>query len=145
MAYTIKRLKEADVTQQIREFIFYAATQANKAYGNKYNWSRLPIIELMNKHYFAMCFRDGEPVGLLIATLGKNFFDPDIIVLKQNLLFSLPNTRSSYYLLKDFVDFGKTHANYVITSIGTETNIKNNSLEKLGFKKLEEHYRMECK
>lgn len=144
MKYEIRQLVRDDFfNDDIRIFITEGFIKGNELHNYPYNWSRFPIMNFIRDQRMTMCFRDGKPVGFLMATLGRHFFDVNIKVLKQNYLFSLPNTRSSLYLLKDFIDFGKTHANYVITNIGSETNIKQESLEKLGFKRLEELYLME--
>jgi hypothetical protein len=124
-------------------FIIESCTEVNKIYGDKYKWGEFPILDFIDKHYFTVCFNDGVPVGFLAASIFKSFFDPNVIVLKQNLLFALPKTRACYHLMKDFIDFGKSNANHIITMIGTETKINAKSLEKLGFKQLEVLYRME--
>lgn len=145
VTYTTKRITAAEfkASASIQQFVFRSAVKSNRIYKTNYNWSRFPFLQFIDKHYFCICFRDDQPVGFLMASLFTSFFDPNIFILEQNLLFSLPNTRGSYYLFKDFIDFGKANANHIISMIGSETNIKSKSLEKLGFKKIEELYRME--
>ena len=130
-------------TIEILEFILFGSNTMNKKYGGIYDWSRFPITKAVRERRVMMCFRKNKPVGFMVSTLSGHLFDPTIILLKQNVLFALPNTRAAFHLVEDFIDFGKANANHIIASIGTETNIKSKSLEKLGFKKLEEHYRME--
>lgn len=144
MTYTIKRL-ERDVvpSMQIKKFIYDVAVKVNEIFGNKYNWKNFPVQDYINRNYIAICFRGDEPVGLMAGSLSPTIFDKNVIILKQNLLYALPNTRASYHLLKDFIDFGKVHANHIITTIHLKTNIKPSSLQKLGFEKLEENYRLE--
>lgn len=91
---------------------------------------------------FVICRRNGKPVGYMVSRLIKSAFNPEIKRLRQISLYAEPNTRAAYYLMKDFIDFGKIHADHIITTIGMNTNIKRKSIEKLGFEKIEEHYLM---
>lgn len=141
--YTIKRIKSPDVEGDVRRFIAEGAEFANRVYGNKYDWSEFPILDFVDSHYFAMCFKRNVPVGFICGTLTRNGFDRKITTLRQTLLYAVPKTRASLLLLKDFIDFGKENAKHIITGIGTETNIKPKSLEKLGFKHLEQVFRLE--
>lgn len=144
VAYTIKKLSSKDITYDIGHFIYEAAVKVNYRYGSLYpNSTKFPIQKFADKGILFVCFRNDEPVGFLGATLNHSFFDPEVKILFQQLLYSSPGTRASYYLLKEFIDFGRTHANHVVTMIGTETNIKSRSLERFGFRKIEEFYRME--
>lgn len=144
MAYTTKRIKYADIDDKLMGFLARAAYASNHMYGNKYNIDKLNIGSISENEYLWVCFRDDEPVGLLLASLGSSFFDRTVRILTQYLLYCKPNTRASYYLLKTFIDFGRLNANHLITMIGSETNIKPRTLERLGFNKLETLYRMEC-
>jgi hypothetical protein len=128
---------------QILNFITCAAIRLQREFESKYDWGTIDLGSFIQNHYLSFCFRNNKPVGFLAASFSKSFFDPQCKILRQNLLYSLPNTRASFLLLKEFVDFGKVNANHVITTIGPKTNIKRQSLEKLGFSKLEELYRME--
>lgn len=141
--YTVKRLEGRHINKLNSRFIFDCAEKVNLAYGNKFDWQDFPLRRFADQHYLIMCYRGFRPVGFLMATLYPSFFDPKVKILYQNLLYSLPNTRSSLLLLKEFIDFGKTNANHTISVIGQNSNIKPRSLERLGFTKLEEVYRME--
>lgn len=141
--YIIKRIKSHDFEGDVRRFVTEGAEHANRVYGNKYDWKNFPILDFIDSHYFAICFRNDKPVGFICGTLTHNGFDRKIITLRQTLLYAVPKTRATLLLLKDFIDFGKENANHIITGIGTETNIKPKSLEKLGFKHLEQVFRLE--
>ena len=79
----------------------------------------------------------------MLARLYTSIFDDETKILQQDLLYARPGSRASKVLLDDFIDFGRKHADHILTTIGTETVIKGESLEKLGFSKLETTYRME--
>lgn len=143
--YRVRRLKPGDLNEKIFQFIFEGASWANDVYGKKFDFQRALILVVARDHYLGLCERDGVPVGFLGATLCRSIFDPNVRILRQDLLYAVPKTRASYYLLRDFIDFGKGTANHIITTIGDKTNIKPRSLERLGFHKLEELYRMECR
>ena len=87
-----------------------------------------------------MCFRDGKPVGLMWAHLMLSVFDPGVRFYRQQLLYGEKGTRAAYLLMEEFIDYGRKHADHIITMIGANTNIKCQSLEKRGFRKLEELY-----
>jgi hypothetical protein len=59
------------------------------------------------------------------------------------LLYGVKGTKAAYLLFKDFIDFGKSNANHIITMICKITNIKPESLLKLGFTEMETLYRLE--
>lgn len=143
MNYTIKKCTLENFLSSDADFIALSADAVNKMYGNKFKWHSFPILKFVRDQHLWICYRDKSPVGFMAASLYKNFFDMDCKILKQQLLFAIPGTRAPNLLLKEFVDFGKIHANHVITMIAKETNIKPRSLERLGFSSLEELYRLE--
>lgn len=141
--YTIKKVTQRNLTDIDLDFIRKSADYLVKKLGRKYQWENFEILRFIREDHLWMCYRKEEPIGFLAATLYQNFFDSETLTLKQNLMFSLSNTKGAYLLFNEFVDFGKAHANHIVTAIGRETNIKPSSLEKLGFTKLEELYRLE--
>lgn len=147
--YTIKRLTLADIDDKNPDnyklwiFIRNAGVTLNGLYGKRYDWNNFPVPLIVKDHYFAVCFKDDEPVGLMVGTLTKSIFDQNIKILRQITQFAVPGSQAAYWLMKDFIDFGKVNANHILTNIGAKTNIKPRSLEKLGFSELETLYRME--
>ena len=99
----------------------------------------------MDNHYFAICYDKTRPIGMMIGRLKTNIFDANVIFLTQITLYAIPGTTAAYYLMNDFIDFGKNNANYIISTINTSTNIKGRSLERLGFKETERVFRLEVK
>lgn len=141
--YRVTRVKPADIDERLYKFLYESACWVNSVYGNKFDWDRSLILTIARNGYLAIAHRGEMPVGFLAGSFYHSTFDRKMKILRQDLLFALPKTRASYYLLRDFIDFGKSSANHIITAIGTKTDIKPRSLEKLGFTKLEELYRME--
>lgn len=140
--YTIKRITSESIGPVVVNFLFDCGEEIEKLYPT-YDWTSFKIFRFVRDHLLWVAYRDDKPVGFLMAVQAGHIFDPSIRTLRQILLYSRPNTRASLLLLKEFIDFGKSNANHVITAIGQNTNIKPKSLEKLGFKKLEEIYRLE--
>lgn len=120
-----------------------SCNELNSLYGTNYDFSRFPLNVVEKHHYFRVCLKDDKPVGFIIATIGQHMFDYNIKILSQQLMFAETGTKAGYLLMQDFIDFGKLHSNHIITMIADYTNIKEKSLVKLGFKKLETAYRME--
>lgn len=145
MKYTIKKCTRRNVTVADRRFIAYVAEKMKVKFQADYDYTNIAFWAFVEENLLLMCYRDEQPVGFLAASFYELFFDPQIKILQQNLLYATPNTRAANLLLKEFVDFGKRNANHVITMISPHTNIKGTSLERLGFSKLEELYRLEVK
>jgi hypothetical protein len=140
--YTIKRVRLADLDEKLVEFLIESLDHVNEMYGRKFDWHRRRILDFARSHYLGVCYHDKRPVGFMAAILGPSTIDPKVIILKQELLFA-KSPRATVRLLEDFIDFGKAHANHVITVIGEKTNIKSASLEKLGFSRYQVMHRME--
>jgi hypothetical protein len=145
VTYTIKVCNGHNIDNTDFNFIYDSADKVNQIYGNKFQWEQFKIIFFAENHRLTICYRDQKPVGFMAATLIKSFFDANCVLLRQELLFALPNSRAANLLLKDFIDFGKLNANHILTTIGKKTNIKPKSLERLGFEELEVRYRLEVK
>lgn len=139
MACTVKRIEWGDLTPDIFNFIAASAKAANQLYGDKFDWKKFPISDFLNKHVLLVAFNGDEPIGFLAATFTRSFFDSEIRILRQELMYG----KGAFHLLRYFIDFGKGHADHVITCIGEHTNIREANLERLGFTKLETLYRME--
>lgn len=143
--YQVRRIKSADLDPDLIKWILYASAQLNYKYGNRYDWSSFPFHDIMDNHYFAVCTLNGKYVGMTMGRLAANIFDPKCKMLRQITMFADRGAKTAYYLMNDFIDFGKKNANHVISTINVETNIKGSTLEKLGFKHTESIYRMEVK
>lgn len=149
--YTIKRLTMADIDSnnpanlKLWKFIQSTGGALNGLYGERYDWNNFPVPDVVRDHYLSICYRDDEPVGLMVGTLTGSIFDQKIKILRQITQYAVPGTQAAYWLMQDFIDFGKVNANHILTNIGARTNIKPRSLEKLGFSELETLYRMEIK
>ena len=143
MAYIVKKIGLKDLTNVLLRFIADNGDALNSVYGNKFNWTTgFPLKYAVEKHVVLVCYRGSEPVGFLFASLQVSIFDMNKTVLRQEVLFA-KHPKATVELLRYFIDFGKLRANYVITCLGKHTNFKSQSLEKLGFTKLEELYVME--
>jgi len=108
------------------------------------NWERFDFLDYARSHYMNVCFKDSRPVGIMMGRLIASIFDQQTAILFQDLLYvSEPCRGAAHLLLAEFIDFGKSNANHVFTTLGQKTNIKGRSLEKFGFKKVEETYLLE--
>ena len=142
MTYTIEKIK-ATPSAKFIEFAIEVAKESQLKYKTKYAWGRFDFENYSKTGCVLACKRNDQYVGLMIFRLGRSIFDSDVRILSQDLLYAKPGTRAAYYLMKEFIDFGKRNADHIITMIAEHTNIKPKSLEKLGFKKLETMYRIE--
>ncbi len=145
MKYSIERIRGIDdITPELAAFFFKTADGVAEKYGNKFDPKSFDFIGYAEKGLFLVCRRDGFPVGALLARLYESIFDSEVIILYQDLLVCGPGSgRAAHLLYKHFIDFGRVHADHLFTCRAIHTNIKARSLEKLGFKKVEELWRME--
>lgn len=147
MTYTVRLVSGAKIAgdEKLKWYIENAAAECNIRYGSEFDWYDFDLENYATTQPLFVCFRDEEPVGFLGASLTTSVFDKNLRILKQLLLYATPGTRASFHLLKAYIDFGKNNADHILTVIGSETNIKPQSIERLGFKKLETTYRIEVK
>lgn len=143
--YTIDRLtKREEFVGDVWDFMLDMAPKMSGKFGDKFNYENFQIFKVAALGHFYICRRDEEITGLLIATLFPSFFDPEIKILYQQTLYVKPDSgRTAYHLFKKFIDIGKREANHIITMLTSQTNIKPDTLNRLGFKELETLYRME--
>lgn len=143
--YSIKTYSplERKLTDDEITFIAINANRLNVLYGESFNWHSFDFVRFASRNRVTICYRQGSPCGVMLAQVGSNVFDPDTKTLKQVALYATAGTLAAYYLLRDFVDFGKSNANHIVTVIGDKTNIKASSLKRLGFNKIEEVYSIE--
>lgn len=144
MTYTIETLDIKTVSEKDLQEIADLAQRTAEAFENKFDWRKFKVLKYIALARLSVCRRDGKIVGMMLARLCSSLFDDSKKILMQDLLVTEPGAwRAAKLLLDDFIDFGKGNANHIITMIAGPTNIKPRSLKKLGFHKLETHYRME--
>lgn len=142
--YTIEELRPSEfISKDTKLWLFENAEKVAAIFDNKFDFMNFDIGEYIRRYHVWVCRRDGKPVGVMMARLYESVFDPETLVLMQDLLYvSEPNTRAARLLLNAFVDFGRTHANLIFTMTTCNTNIKARSLERLGFAKSEQLFEM---
>jgi hypothetical protein len=144
---TIDRIRSIDdIDGELAHFFFEGAREVAEMYGGTFSGDHFDFLGYARHGLFLVCRRDGRPVGAMLARLYESIFDPNTIILCQDLLWVKPGVpRAAFLLLREFIDFGKANANHILTQVHGKTNIKGRSLEKLGFAKVEEIYRMEIR
>jgi hypothetical protein len=143
--YTIRVLRERrDFADKELRFIAGMAKHLSTIYKEcQDTWTNFRLYKYAEAHRVTCCYYNGEPVGALLARLSPSVFDGVTMILYQDILYARPASRASKLLLEDFIDFGKRRAKYIVTMVGQQTRIKGKNLEKLGFEKIEEIYRIE--
>lgn len=143
MKYTVKRITVEDIDADLLNFIITRADELKKLYGLDVDYrNNFWLSRAITKHFIAVCYGRTGPVGLMFASLGSSMFDNSKKVLRQELLMS-DNPIATAKLISYFIDFGRSHANYVIMCKGKHTNIKHDSFLKMGFTELEKLYILE--
>lgn len=143
--YTVEQLTCHDKFKEDRElveFCYLGGVRLSAAHP-QFSWEFFPMRWYIENNRVMLCRRDGKPVGMHFSRKTYSVLDTRVTLAVQDLLYTLPNTRAAKLLMDDFIDFGKREANHIITMIGEYTNIKDRSLQKLGFTPFETLYRME--
>lgn len=136
------QLVNEETFQDYVVFFLNAASELQAIYKTKYDWGLSKIREYASKNRLVVCTLDGNPVGFMASQMFFSAFDQSTRILYQDLLYS-HHPRATILLFKDFLTFGKAHADHVISAIGKKTNLKAKSLKALGFEELETVYRLE--
>ena len=131
------------MTDDLLSFLLKVGACLSFDYDRFHGWTNFNVEDYAKKHRLMICYRDQKPVGICMSKIISNTFDSGVKILYQDLLYSEPGSRAAYLLMRDFIDFGKSNAKYIVTMIAAHTNIKKRSLERLGFKALEEQYIIE--
>ena len=143
MSYEVRVIKAADFDDELLEFMFTSLKEVIELHDRKINPANCRILKFAEHQRLTICFKNGRPVGYMMSALTRSIFDENVKILKQISLYTRPKTRAANLLMKDFIDFGRANADHVISMIGVKTNIKPQTLERLGFKHLETLYIME--
>ena len=133
----------ATLTARELEFFQKGAKEISEMHEMKIPWQNFPLQQYMEQARIMVYEQNGELKGFMLSRLTSSIFNSNVILLVQDLLYTRPGTRASYYLMQDFIDFGKANADHLISMVGKKTNIKGKNLERLGFSELEVIYRME--
>lgn len=142
--YTVFRVETISYNDEYHVFLARNVPQLSEMFGDQFNYKRINLINLVKSRYLYFCKRNDEITGFFLAHLGCSPFDPKLKIFQQDTLYAVPGSgRTGYHLFKKFIDIGKLKADHIITMLTSKTNIKPESLEKLGFKELETLYRLE--
>lgn len=143
MKYEVKILNSAGLTEETLRFLRDALYEAGQMYELPFDSSKFDIKKYADKGRLVVCFRDDVPVGFMMSHLVQSFWDSDIKILKQMLLWAVPKTRAANLLFKEFIDFGRLHADHIHTNLAVKTNISHRTLDRLGFVPFEVVYVLE--
>lgn len=143
--YTVHKLNLRSVDGDVVSYLMDASERLRAKEGTEYNKKMISALNYMMRpgNHVWICRKGKELVGFLAASISLSNFDGTTRLLYQDILFAEEGTFAAKYLLDSFIDFGKKNADHILTVIGTGTNIKERSLERLGFQKLETVYRIE--
>lgn len=144
MIYTITR--ETEYTDDLKNFIETEGFEISKMFDGVFNHHNAAVELLIKNAVFLVGRRDGEIRGLHVSWLFKSPLDTTVSILQQQIFYVKPDSgRTAFLLFDKFIDIGKNEANHIITMLTRHTNIKPETLNKLGFEEKEVMYRMEIK
>lgn len=142
--YTIKR--EYTLVDDLRQFLNEELPKVCKLFDNKYDFNYARIRAMLSNGVFFVCRRDGKVTGIHVSWLISNPFDVRVKSLSQALFYVKPDSgRTAYHLFQKFIDFGRSEADHINTTIGKHTNIKPSTLKRLGFSEVETMYQMKVR
>lgn len=113
------------------------------------NLARTMIHAVMDNHFFAIAKRgslDPKPIGLMAGFLAPHPLNPELIFFSELFWWVLPEERGSMvsvHLFREFMAFGRSHADAIVMSLQPNTAIHESSLLTRGFKPLDRTYILE--
>jgi hypothetical protein len=144
---TVRQATQADVpwiVGQLREFDKFFGSMRPLFSTEEIVTAR--FAEFLERHVVFVCERAGELLGFIAGFLTPHFMNPSIKSLTQ-VFWWVPEihrrTRAGLMLLKAFVTYGRTHADWITMNIQLHTLIKPRTLERYGFRAQELTYLME--
>lgn len=147
MSYTIKVLEtDKDLNDHLKEIVdlfMFAMEVFPKFKARDLTFSVWNYMKVENGRVTLALDQDGKAVGCMCARLTYGLFDQKPSWFQDLFLVFPGHPRAAHLLFGDFIDFGKSHAKYILTCKSERTNVKTSTLERYGFSKLEEYYRME--
>lgn len=140
--YMIEQVTEYN--KDLQTFLKSEVPNISKMFGDKFNFNSCALGRMLSRGIFLVCKRNGEITGILVAFLSPSIFDVETKILQQQLFYVKPDSgRTAFHLFKKFIDIGRSKADHIITMLTSQTNIKSQTLENMGFKELETLYRLE--
>lgn len=110
------------------------------------DYQRLLITRLIQYHVLVVATKDDKIIGAIAGYLHPHIFDPKIKVCSELFWFVEKEHRpskASLELISLYKEFAGEYSNLIYMNILTSTNIKEKSLLRRGFKKLETVYLFE--
>lgn len=145
LIHTIEQVKTIDYA--LLDFLHSAGHKLNAMFSKKYkgyDFRNFDLREYARNDRMVVCKKGDKIIGFMLSRLSCSIFDPKTILYVQDLIYT-NSPKATSMLFKEFIDFGKLHADHILTVTTPHTNIKRRSLERLGFVELETSYRMEIK
>ena len=140
-AYTLRR--ERTIDSDVYAFFIGEIARANAAVGETLDFSNFDVWDYAAKNLVWVARKNGQPVGVMFAQLYGSVFDPKSKILFQDGFYVKKSSgRAAFLLFKEFIDFGRANAKIIFTCRGKLTNVKARTLERLGFEKSEEIFRL---
>ncbi len=143
MSYTTERLSGRAIDNDVWAFLIDSIDSANAALDNKIDFTHFNVWDYAANHCVWIARKNGEPVGVMFAQLYGSVFDPKSKILFQDGFWVKKSSgRAAFLLMREFIDFGRANAKIIFTCRGKLTNVKARTLERLGFEKTEELFRL---
>lgn len=128
---------------EVWDFMITSIDAANAALDNKIDFTNFNIWDYVRNNHVWIARRAGEPVGVMFAQLYGSVFDPKSKILFQDGFYVKKSSgRAAFLLFREFLAFGRANAKIIFTCRGKFTNVKARTLERLGFEKSEEIFRL---
>lgn len=104
------------------------------------------LINLVNNHLVLVAQSREVLAGFIVGMVTPHIFNPTIRTLCEMFWWvTIPfrNSRAGYLLLKEFINYGKTVADWITMCSVSNSPIKDGTLERYGFRMIERSYLLE--
>jgi hypothetical protein len=147
MGCTVRRARAGDLEWLLQELARFSVFFGSKTpLFSDSQYTRDGLTRLIETQLVLMAERDEERLGFIAGVLAPHTFNPAIRVLSELFWWVTPEhrgSRAALLLLNEFVEAGKTMADWITFGVETDTLVNEHSLTKHGFRLKERCYLME--
>ena len=148
MQIVIRKGDHSDIPKVLEELKAFS-----EFYDSKYNLykddetSSEIIKGIMDNHLFLVALSpEDELVGFISGLIHPHLFNPDIKTLSEAFWWVKPeyrNSKAGSMLLKEYIEFGKLNADWIICTIERHSPVNDETFLKRGFRLQEKSFLME--
>lgn len=146
-AISIRRAVPNDlrwIIPELRTFSNFYGTKKNLFEENQETIDSL--LGVITDHVFIIAEKNGEGIGFICGLINPHIYNRSFKILTELFWWvneQNRNSKAGLMLLKEFINTGKENADWITFGLMETTPVKEKSILKYGFKKMETNFLME--